>query len=101
MEALIGLLGLMSLVVILVLYDGLAWGFVLYRFWYWFVLPVFPPLPHVKFGESVGLIFFIAQFHNHNPEPDFEGLKKKRNYVGFASPWIVLGVGWIFHNYII
>ena len=101
MEVLITLLGMLALIVILVLYDGLAWGFVLYRLWYWFAVPVFPHLPQITYLQSVGLFFLISLFHSHRPAPEYEGLKQKREYSVFLAPWIVLSISWIFHNWII
>lgn len=89
-----------------VLYGGFSWGFVLYKLWYWFVLPVFPNLPHIDFNQAVGLMLVIFLFHNTNlPQIKEEYLKDgdepgKRLLSSVLVPWILLLSCWIIKLFI-
>ena len=96
MEALIALLGILALVAGLVLYSSLSWGYVCFKFWYWFVLPVFTELPHVTFWQAVGLMFFISLFRNPGGKKS-DSDKSDINWgLIIASPWLTLIVAWFF-----
>ena len=81
----------------ILLYDAASWGLVMYMFWDWFLLPVFPTLPTITFINAVGLMFLINLFK----KTDTQILKKEykdETAVGVAvifAPWITLLSGWI------
>lgn len=62
MTELLLVLGAITGVGALIIYDAFAWGYVLYKLYYWFALPVFPNLPHISFFQAVGLFFIILLF---------------------------------------
>lgn len=55
-------LGVVALLVIVLIYSSLSWGFVLFKFYGWFLIPVFTQLPAINCWKSVGLMFIIGLF---------------------------------------
>ena len=52
------------IVILLLAYHAWAWGFILFKFWTWFVLTAFPELPAITIGDAIGLSIFIAALMN-------------------------------------
>jgi hypothetical protein len=79
------------------LYGSLSWGLVMYKFWYWFILPVFPSLPQITFVQAVGLMFFIGLFKG----VETQVLKKEykdettASIAAIVAPWLTLVVGYL------
>lgn len=100
MEILLTIIGGIVLIAAALLYGSLAWGFVMYKFWYWFLLPVFPALPQIKFWQAVGLFIFINLFQISTGQPIKE--EYKDNTAGAAAailnPWVLLLIGWIIYK---
>ena len=98
MEALIALLGVASLVIGLIVYGSFSWGYVLYKSWYWFLIPVFPQIPHITFYQAVGLMLFIGLFKNHNDDRLKDEYKDRtkwsRTAISMCGPWLVLMCSW-------
>lgn len=95
MEVLLTVLGGLALVAGLIIYNAFAWGFVLYKFYYWFLIPVFPELPPIDFYEAVGLMICVGLFDRQNPTDyktsDGVKIEKDENWVvSILTPWIVL-----------
>lgn len=103
LEALIGLLGIIGIVMFMLAYDALAWGWVCYKFWGWFLLPVFPELQQILFWQAVGLMFFFQLLQNKT----IQVMKKEyrdddaTNLLIILSPWIVLILGSLVYNFLI
>ena len=102
MEGFILLIGavifLVAVIVGSVVYESFSWGFVCFKFWGWFVLPVFTTLPHITFWQAIGLMFFISLFkalnynsYNHSKDKEFEKVKLTSSLI---APWITLLVGY-------
>jgi hypothetical protein len=98
MQALLALIGGLTLIVGTVLYNVLSWGYVCYKFWSWYVTPVFTDLPIVEFWQAVGLMFFISLFKNHSSisiKSEFQD--KSSSITSFIiNPWILLVIGYLF-----
>ena len=94
MIQLIGLLFVVALVAGMIIYTSMSWGYVCFKFWYWFILPVFPTMPHIAFWQAVGLFLFMGLFKNHGT---YHGEKKEGNEtaVGLLTPWLVLLIGYM------
>jgi len=74
----------------------LAWGWVLFKFWGWFVLPVFVTLPALTFVQALGLMFVIGLFKNHKMVSIKAKYKDTSNWwVYWAMPWFTLLFGWL------
>jgi hypothetical protein len=98
MEALLVILGVFVLIPILFLYGSFSWGFVFFKFWSWFVLPVFSFLPSINFWQAVGLWVFISLFHNQQVQQVKDEYLKdstERTVSGIVLPWVVLLIGWV------
>jgi len=103
LEAIIVILGFLGLMIFFLAYDALTWGLVCYKFWYWFLMPVFPTLPQIVFWQAVGLMFFISLFRN----PVLGIMKKEyrddnaQTIATIIVPWIALVVGYFVYTWII
>lgn len=101
MSALIAIVGMVGAAVGIILYMGLSWAFVLWKFYYWFVLPVFATLPEITFIHALGLMLFIELFHNHNPnliKEEYLKGSKERVMAALLPPWGTFVVGWMIHS---
>lgn len=98
MEALIALVLIIVLITIGLLYSSLSWGFVLYKFWGWFLIDNFQHsfLTQITFIQAVGLMFIINLFKNHNDYHKDENIDKNKMWANIVlNPWIALICGWI------
>ena len=93
---LLTLLIVAALMFIIIIYDALSWGLVTMKFWFWFLLPVFPELPELTFPLAVGLAFFISLFKNHMTTTSKNDIIDNLTTL-IVTPWIVLVVGWIIY----
>lgn len=103
LEALLLILGGLLLIAIALVYGVFAWGIVMYEFWYWFVLPVFPTLPHVTIVQCVGLMLFIGLFHTNIPQVIKKEYKDEsmHNWMTVLAPPVALLVGWLIHIFVV
>ena len=82
---------------LLFFYDTLSWGLVMYKFWGWFLLPIFPMLPVITFVQAIGLMFFAGLLKYHN----VTAIKKEyKDYgmeitVALILLWVTLIFGWL------
>jgi len=83
-------------------YDAFSWGLVTWKFWAWFVLPIFPAFPALTFLGAVGLSMFISLFKNHTTQVMKEDFVDQGYTSGtiFIMPWVVLLCGLIIHGII-
>lgn len=89
---------LIGVLVIITTYSAFSWGFVFYKFYYWFLLTVFTTLPHINYYEAVGLMLFVGLFKNHFSK---ENKEDEVNWGLFLCyPWISLILGWFILNLI-
>lgn len=100
---LLGILAVLLVFAAIVVYGSFSWGFVLFKFWYWFLLPVFVELPQIDYLSAVGIMLFIGLFKNHatkvSIKDEFLEKEEKLNtrIVNFLSPWITLAIGFLIH----
>lgn len=102
MEALIIVIVFIVIMAIVVTYAALSWGYVCFKLWYWFLLPVFPTLPSVTFWQCVGLMFFISLFKNHSSNSIKEEFTdESKVFISVAiGPWLTLLVAYFFKDVI-
>lgn len=97
-------LGAVALIAIAILYESFSFGFLLYKFWYWFIIPSFPQVPHITFYHAVGLVLVIGLFKTHDystREINGNEIKVKPDYIQLLiAPWVILIVGWFVHLFI-
>jgi len=98
-EILVTIILIVVLLGIGVLYGAASWGLVMYKFWYWFLLPVFPSLPHVTFAHAVGLAVFVGLFHTVQSQVIKKEYKDETQGMVLAiiAPWVTLVFGWLIH----
>ncbi len=96
-EGLLMVLGGIALIALALLYHAFAWGIVCWKFWYWFLLPVFPTLPEVTLIQCVGLMMFVGLFHDTPLQVIKEEYvdNTKKNWITFLTPLIALFLGWL------
>ena len=83
-------------------YGAFSWGFVMYKFWYWFLLPVFPALPQITFAHAVGLAVFIGLFHTVPTQIVKKEYKDETQgaILPLIAPWITFLVGALIYHFI-
>lgn len=103
MVYLIAAFGLIGILIFFLFYGTLAYGFVLYKFWYWFILPIFITLPHINYFQSVGIFLFLfAVGHSGGLVYNKEFKKKYVDeelalFIKLSTPWLILLIGYIIH----
>lgn len=92
-------------------YSTAAVGFVISVFWLWFLLPLFPMLPHLTVIQAIGLTFLFYAFKPNYKEmaeslsklgeQDEDAQKKiiASLFVLIFSPWVALLVGFLFRYF--
>lgn len=103
METLIVIIIAVLAIVGLVVYNTFAWGYVCFKFYWWFIMPVFAGMPHLNLWQCIGLWFFISLFKNHSTstsgkkdEDENSGIKSIISTL--VSPWIILLIASFFTN---
>lgn len=79
-----------------IVYGTLVSGLIFYKFYYWFLLPVFPEMPQITFLGAIGLAFFttvIKTVYIDEAKDEYKDPSKK--YVSLLYPWILLFFGWL------
>ena len=104
MEALLAIILLIIIFVIGIFYSTLTWGLVMYKFYHWFILPVFTTLPEINFLQAIGLILFISLFKYqriYNIKDEYvKETPMTQMWIATLSPWLFLIIGWIIYNVI-
>ena len=98
MEVLGLTLGVIILVIVIIFYSTLTSSLVLYKFWYWFLLPVFPEMPEITYSAAVGLSLFTVVLKTvYTSDLADEYKDQTVKYHVLIYPWLVLLIGWIAH----
>ena len=99
------LLGIiLGLVLILgaIIYSSLSWGWVMFKFYTWFLLPVFVTLPEITYSYAIGLVLFTTLLkYQHVDTIKDEYKDNNKIFVSLAYPWITLLFGWIIYKWFI
>jgi hypothetical protein len=99
MAAFGGFVGLLALMVL----SSMWKGYVLTVLWAWFVVPTFG-LPALAIAPAIGLAMVVS-FLTHQsdaikePEGDFAERLAKSVSLVLVMPALVLGVGWVVHQF--
>jgi hypothetical protein len=98
MEVLLVIIGALAVLFFLLFYGIFAWGFVCFKFYHWFILPIFPISHELDYIQCVGIMFFISLFKNHGKDTYKEDEKKKKEALWSAMimPWMFVLLGWLF-----
>ena len=83
-------------VVAMLFYSALSWGFVASKFYVWFILPLFPMLPEINYIGFIGIMLFVAAigYKNSVVIKDEYTNKEAGLTLLFISPWVVFACGW-------
>lgn len=103
MEILLVVLGVLALMVGIILYSTFVWGYVASKFYYWFVLPIFPTLPHLSLMQIIGITFFVYVIMPKAALSDVKDEyrdKSSQLVTFFITPWVTLILGYIFLHFI-
>jgi hypothetical protein len=96
-----GILATIILTVIFVsgvlIYNALSWGYVISVFYGWFILPLYPHLPHFSVLQFISILLFIKALN-----PTTGSFLKEEYYdkskIWFSmilAPWLTLFFGWV------
>jgi hypothetical protein len=91
------------MIAVVLFYDSMAWGFVIYKFWTWFLIPAismaFPEvvINQISYPIAVGLFLFTIFFRLGDRTVIKEEYKdtKTSGINGVVLPWMILGMGWL------
>jgi len=99
MEILITLLAIAIVAILVFIYSSFSWGFVVYKFWGWFLLPVFPQLPHITFWQAVGLSFVISLFKGTQTSIKSEYKEANSDLCKtIITPWVTLIIAYFIYS---
>lgn len=101
----LAVIGGLVLGAVLILYNAFAWGFIVYKFYYWFLMPIFKGLPVISLTGGIFIGMFTSLFHNHDVKEENKERDFKRSVIYISSvlivPWIALFIGLIVKSFFI
>ena len=100
MEIIITLLGLIVLIPLIIFYGSFSWGFVISKFYIWFIISAFPLAPHFTIPQFIGFAFFLsAIMPKRTSTPIKKEYQNENEYWGYLTlgPWITLLCGYILY----
>ena len=82
------------------IYNSFAYGYVTSVFYGWFILPMFPNLPHFSYIQFVGITLFLIGLL---PKQSSSNIKSEYTdnsllFGSIFSPWLILIMGAIIHS---
>jgi len=98
MEILLIILGVAVIFVFAFVYGATVWGLVFYKFWYWFLLPVFTQLPEITYLQAIGLMCFVSVLKVGLKSENYQKEDQKKwvgVFVVLLLPWATLLLGYI------
>ncbi len=100
MEALFIIIGVLGLAAIGIIYSAFAYGFLTYKFYYWFMLPVFHSLPEITIAQAIGVGLFISLFKGSSSSNEYkykgESIKAETKWGTLLfMPWLILGAAYV------
>lgn len=103
MELILIFIGAFGIAFLLGLYSALSWGYVSYKAYYWFILPLSSELPQFTFFQMVGIVIFTSLLFGKKYSKKYKDLKEDSlsNYTNlFLSPWMSLLMSYLVYLYI-
>ena len=83
-------------------YHAFAWGFILYKYYHWFAMPISPNIPNISFYQAIGLSLIISLFKNNIfviPNKEYRD-DSFMIFIIVISPIIALFIGFLINSYI-
>lgn len=93
--------GVIVIFYLIVLYTLFSEGFVALKLWNWFLLPIFPNLPHLIYIQMIGIILAVAAIKPRNT-PTYKVDEENRNrnlFFSLIAPWVALLIAYVVHTY--
>lgn len=91
--------GLFALILVIgiVLYNTVCWGYVGFKFYQWFVFPFFDNLPTFNYVHFIGFVLFVSVMtHKGSTHIKEEYRDTSSEWAGLlVSPWVTLFLGFI------
>ena len=100
METLIALVGIVALIAILLFYGSLSWGFVISKFYLWFIVSTIPDAPNFTVLQFIGIAFFLSAIMPKHTVVQIKKEYKDENQsliISLIGPWITLLCGYILY----
>jgi len=85
------------------LYTSISWGFVAYKTYYWFILPLSTVLPQLTLFQMVGIVIFVSILTNKKSTTKYKNLEEEKTekFLNFIlAPWLVLLMSYVVYLYI-
>ena len=102
METIGILVAVIIAIVGLTIYSALSWGLVMFKFYTWFILPVFITLPEITYLQAVGLALFATLLKTHVVDTIKDEYKdKNKAWIDMIYPWMSLFLGWLIYVWFI
>ena len=102
---LVAIFGFVGVIVLALCYAALSWGFVMYKFWGWFIPIAFPSItiPHLFYYQAIALIMFLDLFKTIPTQQIKKEYTDKTAgaIISVITPWVVLAVGYFVYAFII
>jgi len=80
------------------IYGNFAYGFLLYKWMFWFIYPVFNESPYLTYFQCVGLTIFIGLFKTYPVQiikKEYTRTEWEVSFTKFIFPWITLGLSYL------
>lgn len=86
----------------LLFYSCFAWGFVVSKFYVWFIIPLFPDVPDISVAGFIGIMLFLFALlpkHVNSIRDEYKnvGMEWGGSLLG---PWLSLFCGWLIHLWV-
>lgn len=100
MAAIVGILFVAFIFVLALFYNALSWGFVVSKFYLWFILSIYPQAPQISLLHFVGIAFFLGaimpKYYSTKVKDEYED--KKNQWIGnVLNPWLTLICGYLIY----
>lgn len=93
------LLGTAGLVSMCYVYGVFVSGFVISKFWVWFLMPIFSEIPKISIWQGVGLSYFVIAIFPKRIDILKDEKEREIDFSKFAfkilGPWLLLFFGWL------
>lgn len=92
-------------VIVLMVASSAVQGYVLYKLWSWFIVPVFPNAPHLGIVQALGIALLIGYLTGRYSNSKLSEEDKKKPLMplyaeafkqGVIYALFILSVGWVY-----
>ncbi len=96
MEIILLILGVLVLLLALILYSSISWGFVCTKFYVWFIISVFPTAPEFHLWQFVGFMLMMSAIRpSISDSIKDEYRDQTKHWISvILGPWLALLIGY-------